>query len=365
MPIRVPSILAAQQRGVEIGRIRMGAKVEFTNSKGERKERPNKLAEFRLTSPSRQAIEAAADKLKGTAQPWKSPSGPQWEVYSSASVLDVIIPPGEPIQQDMELWGKRNPQNKKDPVVCLRRCAGGPDDDGNLPVNRIDNTPCACPVLDIPRMLDEAAAGRACKPTTRLRVALPDLPGIGVWRLESHGFYAAVELAGRHDLLAAAAARGAWIPAQLRLEQRQRGGKSWGVPVLDIGLSMMQIRSGEGVGALPAILAAKAPLELPPAGRPALPPPSQPAEPPAAGGALPAAQQRPAAKDDPPSVRAQKYADLIQQETDVAKVRQVAAWAGKAALMDEFVTVPDSSEMQQLSAVLELRLEELTMEPAR
>jgi hypothetical protein len=80
--------------------------------------------------------------------------------------------------------------------------------------------PCLCPTdQDERRTL--AADGRACKPTTRLNVILPLVPDMGVWRLESHGYYAAVELAGTAEFLARATAEGRLIPARLRLDQRE------------------------------------------------------------------------------------------------------------------------------------------------
>lgn len=340
MPIHVPSILSAQQRGVEIGRIRLGAKVEFTNRAGEVKTRPTKLAEFRITSPNKAAVEAAAELLGGEVKPWAAPSGPQWEVYSKAAVLDVLIPPGEPIQQDMELWGKKGAA-----VVCLRRCTGGAG-----AVNRIDNRPCPCPPED-ERRVAMAADGNACKPTSRLRVMLPTLPGIGVWRVESHGFYAAVELVGRHKLLADAAAQGVYVPARLRLEQRQRNGKSWGVPVLDIGVSVAQIAAGVGVGPLPAVLARAAGAAITAPQRPALP----------AGGGTQATPTRviDAQPVEPAGVRAQRAADKARS-ADLKTLRDIGYHAKKDGLMDEFVTIVKGQPDIELGDYLAGLLEALT-----
>src|SRR5207248_231981 len=58
-----------------------------------------------------------------------------------------------------------------------------------------------------------AAKGKACKATTRLSVRLPDVPGIGCWRLETHGYYAAVELAATADIIERATAQGVMLPA--------------------------------------------------------------------------------------------------------------------------------------------------------
>jgi ParB family chromosome partitioning protein len=79
----------------------------------------------------------------------------------------------------------------------------------------------------------------ACKPTTRLSVLLTALPGIGVWRLEVHGYYAAVELAGVARILSRATEAGYIVPARLRLEQREkkvpgRPTNRYAVPVIDL-----------------------------------------------------------------------------------------------------------------------------------
>lgn len=331
-PILEASILEAQQRGVEIGRLRMGAKVTTKNGR----EAPAKLAEWRLTSPSRDAITAAAAALGGEAKPWKSPTGPQWEVYSEAASLDVIVPPGEAVEQWFEMWSGGG---------CQRRCTGAGG------VNQISGKPCECPADPIARR-DLAASGRACKPTTRLRVALPTLPGIGVWRVESHGFYAAVELVGRHSLLQQAADAGVWIPARLRLEQRQRAGKQYGVPVLDIGVSMAQIHAGHGVGPLPALLGAGADE------RAALPP-SRPAIE-AAAAVMPAAATEPEREPAPghePSERALAAYRAAQAATSRDTVAKVIRQAVKEGLMDEWVPgAPDQPDIT-LADALEGQLE--------
>src|SRR3990172_7696614 len=46
---------------------------------------------------------------------------------------------------------------------------------------------------------------RACKITTLLNVMLPRIPGLGVWRLESHGWNAATVLPGTLEVLMMAA----------------------------------------------------------------------------------------------------------------------------------------------------------------
>jgi hypothetical protein len=99
--------------------------------------------------------------------------------------------------------------------------------------------PCVCDPDD-----------RECAIHTRLSVMLRDLQGLGLWRIDTSGYYAAVELAGAVEIIAAAAGAGALLPARLRLEQRQvkrtgRDGKpqtfNFVVPVLDIDVSPGQL----------------------------------------------------------------------------------------------------------------------------
>jgi hypothetical protein len=131
---------------------------------------------------------------------------------------------------------------------CLRRCdgvtadvieeiRGRPTDDQGARTETVRRA-CLCPQDGVERRA-LAAKGEACKPTTRLSVILPLVPDLGVWRLESHGFYAAVELGPSVDLLAAASQRGIFVDARLRLEQREqkRPGqptKRYAVPVLEL-----------------------------------------------------------------------------------------------------------------------------------
>jgi hypothetical protein len=98
---------------------------------------------------------------------------------------------------------------------------------------------------------------------------LPDIPGVGVWRLDSHGWNAATELPGTLELLVRAASEHAFIEAVLRIEQRvkkQPGQptKRFVVPVIDLpSMTLKQLASGE----VPLVL--NAPRQSPP--KPPLP----------------------------------------------------------------------------------------------
>lgn len=210
------SILDLQRRLTEIGRIRTGSTEDIPNKPGKR--RPVKLDTFRLTSASLELIGAAAERYGGTPRPWQSPAGPAWEVVLTTSSLPILVPPGPAVSQWWELWSGGG---------CERRCTGERE--------LLGDTPCRCPADPAERQR-LAAEGKACKPTTRLNVLLPELPGLGVWRLEAHGYYAAVELGGTAEFLAQL--RGP-VQAVLRLDQRERrtprlGVRRYTVPVIEL-----------------------------------------------------------------------------------------------------------------------------------
>jgi len=210
-------IIELQRRMVEAGRIRSGDK----GDKGE----PRKLDKWRLTSKDEQRLQQAAELWGGTVRAW--PAGEGYELYTDTAELPIMLLPGQQPTTWYELWSKGG---------CQRRCDGAHE--------IISDSACLCG--------DE----RECKPTTRLSVLLPDLPGIGSWLLSSTGWNAASELAGAADLLQRASAQGVLMPARLRLEQRVdvKEGKTrrYAVPVIDIDVSFRELMGGSGQRELPA-----------------------------------------------------------------------------------------------------------------
>jgi Recombination directionality factor-like len=211
-------IVDMQRRLHERGRLRLGEKRPDRNGQ----QRPAKLQTFRFTSTDRLAIDTAAEAYGGHVEAWEAgPGGAQWQVVTDATELPVIVPVGIPLpmlSQFYELWSGGG---------CQRRCDGQ--------VEFLGDQQCMCDPDD-----------RQCKPTTRLNLLLPDLAGLGVWRLESHGWYAAAELAGVVAVLERAAERGAFHPARLRAEQREVKRYDKGkpvthqfvVPVLDVDMPL-------------------------------------------------------------------------------------------------------------------------------
>jgi hypothetical protein len=226
-------IIDIQRRMVEVGRIRSGTK----NERG----LPTKLTTWRLTSRDRQRLESAAELYGGEVVPWEERDG-EFELVTTKDVLPILLLPGQALSQWFELWGKRS-RAKKAPVECLRRC------DGRTEV--LSDRPCLCK--------EEATddQDRECKPTTRLSVMLPDLAGIGHWRLESRGWNAAVELAGSTALLENLMYRaGHPVPARLRLDQRRSvvdgDVAKYAVPVIDIDVTVSELVSSSNLLGLPA-----------------------------------------------------------------------------------------------------------------
>lgn len=235
-------IIELQRRLREVGRIRIGVQVPTSNGRS----RPSKLTTFRLTSRDRQVIDAAAGQWGGQVEPWPdAPGGAQWQVTTDTAEMQVIVPPGDmAFSQAYEQWTAGG---------CKVRCDGQWD--------HLADKACHCDPEQ-----------RACDIHTRLSVILPDLPGLGVWRLDTQGYYAAVELGGVVDICASYSARGAMLPARLRLEQREvkrpkpgGGGvetRKFAVPVLDIDVHPLALTggvdgaTGELVGARAALPAA-------------------------------------------------------------------------------------------------------------
>ena len=224
-------LIETQMRFRELGRIRIGQQVPSGNGRT----RPEKLEHFRFTSASQLFIEAVCELLGGRVCPWASPAGAQWEVVTESDTLDVVLLPEMALTQWMELWKGGG---------CERRCDGE--------VETLSDQPCVCPV-DPAERRELAKDGRACKPTTRLSVMLTDerLPDVGIYRLETHGWYAGTEMAGAFAL--ARHSQDSIVYATLRLEQREkkvpgRPTMQYGVPVLELdGVSVSSLLAGRQI----------------------------------------------------------------------------------------------------------------------
>lgn len=214
-------ILTIQRRSRELGRIRIGQQVPTgrTNSDGKPTFRPEKLDRFRVTSASLPLMQRVAELYGGEVREWLNNGAKQYEVIITETRLPILVPP-QPVSQYFELWSGGG---------CRRRCDGETE--------LLKDKPCVC---------SPDPAERECKPTTRLNVILRDVEGIGVFRLESHGYYSATELPEVAEFLARA---GSYVPAWLSLEQRTvvREGKTrrWMVPTIEVDVTPAALLAGD------------------------------------------------------------------------------------------------------------------------
>lgn len=278
MPIKT-----LQQQQAQVGRIRLGQQVPGSNGK----KRPARLEQFRFTTPNEDLAVAVSTTYGGDVVRWTPDGRPaEWEVISPATSLTVLVPPN-PVSQWYEMWSGQG---------CVRRCDGETD--------ALSGNPCACPADPAERGV-LAADGKVCKATTRLKVMLPDLPGIGVWRLDSHGYYAAIELPGTAEFLGAATEQGGYVRATLTLETRQVrrvgvGVRQFLVPALHVDVTPLALLGGQGLA-----LSGTGPRALPTADRVAL-------------------DAGPSAAD-----LAQRYADDARAATTPDQLRDIYVQAGK------------------------------------
>ncbi len=226
-------ILDLQKRARELGRIRLGVQETFTKRNGEQGTRPAKLDRFRFTGHSQTLITKIAELYGGEPREWTPAGGTQqWEVISDTARVPIMVPP-QPVSQWYEFWTRAG---------CQHRC------DGQR--NVLTDEPCD---PEDPKHVEAVK-----KPTTRLNVVLRDVEGIGVWRVETHGFNAAIELPDVAEFLAAA---GGYVNGWLSLEQRtsieqtDQGPKTrhFLVPIIEVDVTPAQLMAGHGRVAAPAL----------------------------------------------------------------------------------------------------------------
>lgn len=226
-------ILELQKRARELGRIRIGQQVEGTTRDGKAYTRPAKLDTFRLTSASKPLLEKVAELYGGDVQAWTPKGGsPQWEVVTKSARIPILVPP-QPVTQWLETWSAAG---------CIHRCDGV--------TNVLTDELCD----------PEDKAHLDARPTTRLNVVLRDVEGVGVWRLESHGWNAAIELPNAAEFLERA---GGYIDGHLALEQRTSIGENaktgkpetrhFMVPIIEINVTPAELMAGKGTFAPPAV----------------------------------------------------------------------------------------------------------------
>ena len=197
-------IRSLPKKASELGRIRIG---DLEPNKKGGGTHPRKLENFRLTSNNKPLLHLAANLYGGEVQAWpEAPTTGQWQLYTTTNSLDVLIPTFSAISISYEVWSGGG---------CQRRCNGEIITHCPLDEDQVGRE-CVCPEDEQERG-DLAKDSRACARILRLNVIMPDLPGTGVWRLETKGFYATAELLGTLDMLKQAGAEHMMIEALLRL----------------------------------------------------------------------------------------------------------------------------------------------------
>jgi hypothetical protein len=201
-------VIELQRRLTLVGAIRGG---------GEKQPKApgRKLEAWRITSPRQQLVEQAAALYGGQPSKWQSPVGDEWQVYTEAEEIPVLVMPSYSLRQTYELW--------EGATKCVRRCDGIDED--------LTQGPCICNAEGIDK----------CDLYTRLVVALPELDTVLGWRVITRGSNAGHEIPTMMALAEAKAAGQTFVPARLRLDQR-RGVKDgqvvrFVVPTLDLGVS--------------------------------------------------------------------------------------------------------------------------------
>lgn len=226
----------------ELGRLKFGEDLG---------DRPAQLETWRLTSPDAYLIDRAAEIFGGVARV-KAEGGA--EVITETSELEVLIPPQDiAAGQFYELWKAGGLE---------RRCTGTSlidFDDSPAGFTRV--APCICE--------EENRAERECRISTTLRVLLPQLPDIGIWRLYTRSIYAAAEIPPAAEVLLRIS--DGLAPAILGLEKRttkKKGSvrRNYIVPVLRSRQSLERLMASPdsaGLRPLPFDKGEPAPLPAP------------------------------------------------------------------------------------------------------
>jgi hypothetical protein len=202
-----------QARAAEHGRLRTG----YTQGK-----RPMRSATWVVTSHSEEHVRTAATLWGGEPEQWSPLNSTitQWRVITKASSIEALITPGDPLNQYNEMWSAGG---------CQRRCDGVTE--------LLSRKPCLC-LARFGEDWHQQKKGVVCSTTSRLNVMLPDLSGMGMWRAETHSFYAASEWGGMVDMVLAGTDGRGFVPVNLRIEPRQvvREGQTKKFPVVVVEL---------------------------------------------------------------------------------------------------------------------------------
>ncbi len=173
-------VIDRQRQFRQLGMIRLGYSSPGRNGG----KTPKRSDTIRLTSPDRFTLDSAAEVFGGTVADFPQGDRDKFLLVTERTSIEIGVTRIDPTQW-MEHW---------DGGTCKVRCDGetvhGPR--GSTLIGR----PCVCKIK-YPDTTDRYEAGKsrqACKIVTRINVIIPEIPDIGVWRMDTRGEHAADEL---------------------------------------------------------------------------------------------------------------------------------------------------------------------------
>jgi Recombination directionality factor-like len=222
----VSTVIPVEQLGrrmPEAGRIRLGVRG--------RSGAPSGIDTLRFTSPNESAIRELAALYGGSARPW-NPRGDrhEWEVITEALEVPIVLPPDPLSGPVYELWSGGGIVRRCDGTTATVSTRTG---DGGEP----GQVPCVC----------FARQRLECSVKTRLMVVLTEIRFGGVWRLETSSSFAARELPGMVDAIAALQSQGfarATLTRERRTQVKNGQTRHFLVPVLRTNYTPDEIVEG-------------------------------------------------------------------------------------------------------------------------
>jgi hypothetical protein len=239
----------------ELGRLRSGYSDED--------DKMQPLRKWRITTKDERAIHVIAGLYGGTPQKWKE-RPEEFELFSESETLNVLLP-SDALFTAYEAWGSGGNKRRCDGETCVVPVT---DPEGG----HLEEIPCWC----LAKGLVPGESKDACNVTVRLKVVMPDVPGLGVWMFTSGSQYAAMELPFRVDAIEAVRQRGdQMVPCDLTLDYREekrayeKFTRKYSVPVITVHQSMVELAASlQG----PGLLSPRKSPPLPRAGAPAVAP---------------------------------------------------------------------------------------------
>jgi hypothetical protein len=203
-------IKTLQTRLPRLGRVSLGYRTK--SSKG--KTIPAKSKTIVFSAPSRERLEQLAGIYGGEVREAVEPGPDGAELFvlvSTSTELAVIVPADADelvFAEWLELHGSGGLRRRCDGETIVK---GRELDEATGELRALENVPCICAAEGL-------TGDKACKPTMRLNVILPDAldaEGLGVWTVTSSGWQSVSHVKSGLDLLRMFFGRVAGIPLKL------------------------------------------------------------------------------------------------------------------------------------------------------